>query len=62
MNFLRNLLASILGTLFAFGILFVMFVILGSLIGGAEDSVSIKKNSILELHMEDPVSDFVGNA
>ncbi len=62
MNFLRNLLASILGTLFAFGILFVMFVILGSLIGGAEDSVSIKKNSILELHMEDPVSDYVGNA
>ncbi|MEJ1222637.1 signal peptide peptidase SppA [Sediminicola sp. 1XM1-17] len=62
MNFLRNLLASILGTLFAFGILFVMFIILGSLIGGAEDSVSIKKNSILELHLEDPISDFVGNA
>ena len=60
MNFLRNLLASILGTLFAFGIIFVMFFILVSLLGSTEDSVTIKDNSILELQLQRPISDYVG--
>ena len=60
MNFLRNLLASILGTLFAFGIIFVMFFILVSLLGSTEDSVTVKDNSILELQLQRPISDYVG--
>ncbi|EAR02180.1 signal peptide peptidase SppA [Maribacter sp. HTCC2170] len=61
MNFLRNLLAAIIGCLIAFGIMFVMFLLFISLIGGAEDSVVIKDNSILELQLKQPINDYVGN-
>ncbi|MDC6350051.1 signal peptide peptidase SppA [Zeaxanthinibacter sp. PT1] len=60
MNFLRNLLASILGTLMALGIIFVMFLILVSL-ASAEDAVTVKKDSVLELNLEYPISDYTGN-
>lgn len=61
MKFLRNLLAAILGCLIAFGILFVMFFVFAALIGGSEDSVSVKDNSILELSLAEPIYDYVGN-
>jgi len=61
MNFLRNFLASILGSLFAFGILFVMFLIFVSLVSSSEDTVSIKDNSILELQLQRPISDYTGS-
>lgn len=60
MNFLRNFLASILGSLFAFGILFVMFFVFLSLISSGEDTVSVKDNSVLELQLQRPISDYVG--
>ena len=60
MNFLRNFLASILGSLFAFGILFVMFFIFISLIGSTEDEATIEKNSVLELQLQRPISDYTG--
>jgi len=60
MNFLRNFLASILGSLFAFGILFVMLIIFISLVGSSEDEATVKKNSILELQMQRPISDYTG--
>lgn len=60
MNFLRNLLASILGSMFAFGIIFVMFLIFISLVSSTEDTVSIKENSILELQLQRPISDYTG--
>nr|WP_299000645.1 signal peptide peptidase SppA [uncultured Allomuricauda sp.] len=60
MKFLRNLLASILGTLLAFGILFVMFFIFTLLIGGADNGVVVKKNSVLELSFVEPIEDYVG--
>ena len=60
MNFLRNFLASILGSLFAFGIVFVMFFIFISLISSGEDTVSIKDNTVLELQLQRPISDYVG--
>ncbi len=60
MNFLRNLLAAILGTLIAFGILFIMFMIFISLVS-ADDGTGVKKNSVLELQMQYPVSDYTGN-
>lgn len=62
MNFLRNLLAAILGCLFAFGIIFVMFFVFASLFGSSEDAVVIKKNSVLELQLQLPISDYVGSS
>ncbi len=60
MNFLRNFLASILGTLVAFGVLFFMFILLASLLN-TEDAVVVAKNSVLELKIKYPIRDFVGN-
>lgn len=62
MNFLRNLLAAIIGSLIAFGIMLFMFMIFVSLVGSAEDGVVIDKNSILELKLQKPIKDYVGNS
>ena len=59
MNFLRNLLAAILGTLVAFGMLFFMFVIFISL-ANAEEGNIVKNNSILELETKYPINDYTG--
>ena len=61
MNFLRNLLAAIIGCLMAFGIVFVMFVVLISLLGSDEETVSVKGDSVLELQLQLPIADYVGN-
>lgn len=61
MKFLRNLLAAIMGCLIAFGIFFVMLLIFVSLLEGADEGVAIGKNSILELQLQQPISDYVGN-
>ncbi len=60
MNFLRNFLAAILGCLVAFGIIFFMFFLFASLLGSSEDTVVVKKNSVLELQLQLPISDYVG--
>nr|WP_299339904.1 signal peptide peptidase SppA [Allomuricauda sp.] len=60
MKFLRNLLAAILGTLIAFGILFVMFFFFAALVGSGDDGVIVKKNSVLELSFTEPIADYVG--
>ena len=60
MKFLRNLLAAIIGTLIAFGIMFFMFVIFISLVN-TEETVTVKKNSVLELQMKYPINDYTGN-
>jgi protease-4 len=56
MAFLRNLLASILGTLFALGIVFFMFLIFAAL-AGAGDEVRVKGNSVLKLEFPLPVTE-----
>lgn len=60
MKFLRNLLAAILGCLIAFGVLFGMFVIFAALLGGADDGIVVKENSILELSFTEAIKDYVG--
>lgn len=60
MNFLRNLLAAILGCLLAFGILMGMFFIFVALIGSGDDVVVVKNDSILELRFTEPIRDYVG--
>ncbi|NNE76622.1 MAG: signal peptide peptidase SppA [Pricia sp.] len=61
MNFLRNLLAAIMGSLIAFGIVFIMFFVFASLVSNSEDTVAIKKNSILRLQLQRPINDYVGD-
>lgn len=61
MNFLRNLLAAILGSLIAFGICFFMFIIFISLLGNMEDTVTVKSNSVLELRLDRPINDYTGD-
>lgn len=60
MNFLRNLLASILGSLVAFGIIVAMFFIFLALVGSADDGIVVKKNSVLELGFMAPILDYTG--
>jgi len=60
-NFLRNLLAAILGCLVAFGILCLMFMIFISL-ASADEGILIKDNSVLEFQLKSPVSDYTGNS
>ncbi|MBC31979.1 MAG: signal peptide peptidase SppA [Muricauda sp.] len=60
MKFLRNLLAAILGTLIAFGILFAMFLIFLALVGNADDTVAIKRGSVLEITLNRPIYDYEG--
>ncbi len=59
MKFLRNLLAAILGSLIAFGIMFFMFMIFVSLLS-VEDVVTVKNNSVLELRTPYPIKDYTG--
>lgn len=61
MNFLRNFLASILGCMVAFGIIFIMFFVFVSLISTDEDSVIVKDSSILEIQLKRPISDYTGS-
>lgn len=61
MNFLRNLLAAILGCIIAFGIMFFMGMIFLSLVAEAGDGIVIKEKSILELQLQQPVNDYVGD-
>ncbi|NAY92263.1 signal peptide peptidase SppA [Muricauda sp. JGD-17] len=60
MNFLKNVLAAILGCLVAFGLLLGMFFIFLALLGQAEDGVVVRENSILELGFTEPIRDYVG--
>lgn len=59
MAFLRNLLAAILGTLVAFGIVFFMFFLFLSLASSAEQ-VSIHRHSVLDLNFPYPISEYSG--
>lgn len=60
MKFLRNLLASILGSLVAFMIIVGMFFIFMALVGSMDDGVVVKRNSVLELSFIAPISDYTG--
>lgn len=61
MNFLRNLLASILGTILAIGILFMFFLlIMVGAAAGSEPMVRVKDNSILQISLQRPIPDYGG--
>ncbi len=60
MNFLKNVLAAILGCLVAFGLLLGMFFIFLALLGQADDGVVVGENSILEMSLSEPIRDYAG--
>lgn len=62
MKFLRNLLAAILGTIMAFGILFFMLLVFIALASGDEEQVAIQKKSVLVFDIDKPIADYVGTA
>lgn len=57
MKFLRNLIASIFGTLIALGVLFFIFIMIASAVTEF-DKIEVKNNSVLELSLESRVKDF----
>ena len=57
MKFLRNLIAAILGTVIGLFVLFFLFIGFAAAIGSSEE-VTIKKNSILQIALEDTVKDY----
>ena len=60
MKFLRNLLAAILGTLIALGILFMFFLIIATIAGSAEQPIIVKDNTVLEIAFDQPLKDYGG--
>lgn len=57
MNFLRNLFASIFGTLIALGIIIVLFLLIAAALGDSK-KISVKTNSVLEIKLEKQVKDY----
>lgn len=57
MNFLRNLLASILGFFIALILIFLFFVVVASAVGSSKE-VFIEPNSVLELDLSSEVKDY----
>jgi len=57
MNFLRNLLASIFGTLIALGIILMLILLIASAFGDTK-IVTIANNSVLEIKLENLVKDY----
>jgi protease IV len=57
MNFLRNLIASIFGTLIALAVIFMLFLLVAVAIGDAQ-KVTFENNSVLEIKLETLVKDY----
>jgi protease-4 len=57
MKFLRNLLASIFGTLIALGIIFMLFVFIASLVTESE-KIEVRKYSVLEIKLDSNIKDY----
>ncbi|MCB0375777.1 MAG: signal peptide peptidase SppA, partial [Sinomicrobium sp.] len=60
MKFLRNLLASVLGSLVAFGIIFFMLLLLIALAGSEEKDITIPRSSVLKITFKEPIKDYGG--
>lgn len=61
MNFLRNLAASIIGTLIALGLIVMLFLLIAATFGETK-KVDLKSNSVLELKLENKVKDYAPNS
>jgi protease-4 len=57
MKFLRNLFASIFGTLIAIGLVFLVLILIASVVGETK-KVTVKNNSVLTLNLKSVVKDY----
>jgi protease-4 len=57
MKFLRNLFASIFGTLIAIGLLFLLMILIASVVGKT-NKVEVKNNSVLTINLKSVVKDY----
>ncbi|XLS29875.1 signal peptide peptidase SppA [Flavobacteriaceae bacterium M23B6Z8] len=61
MDFLRNILSTIIGVFLAMMILFLGFLFIIAIAGsGGEPPISIEENSVLELRFDEPIKDYGG--
>lgn len=60
MNFLKNVLASIIGLFIFCMICFFSIIILGTLLAGGKEKIEIKDNSVLILNLEKITEDYAG--
>ncbi len=60
MKFLGNVLATIVGLFVFFMLFFFGFLIIGSLFGSDNETVSVKDNSVIEFNLEDVTNDYAG--
>lgn len=60
MKFLGNVLATIVGIFIFCMIFFFGIIIIGAIAGGDEDTVSVKKNSVIELDLSKVTLDYAG--
>ncbi|MFD0965108.1 signal peptide peptidase SppA [Pseudofulvibacter geojedonensis] len=59
MNFLKRVLATIVGIFVFIGLCFVMLMIIGAIAGGgSDDKVKIKENTVLELNLDQAIPDY----
>ncbi|MDO5105854.1 signal peptide peptidase SppA [Capnocytophaga sp.] len=62
MNFLKNVLASILGCFIALGLIFMFFLVMISVVsaslGTDNSTVTVKDNSVLEIEFKTPLKDY----
>ena len=57
MKFLRNLLASIFGTLIALGLIFMLFLLVAVALSD-EEEITVKNNSVLEIRLDKIIKDY----
>lgn len=61
MNFLKRVLATIVGIFLFCGLCFLGLMLIGVLMGdGAEQEPVIKENAVLELNLDEPIPDYAG--
>jgi protease-4 len=60
MRFLGNVMATIIGIFVFFMLFFFGIVLIGALFGGESEGVTVKKNSVIELNLENICNDYAG--
>ncbi|WP_296142368.1 signal peptide peptidase SppA [uncultured Flavobacterium sp.] len=62
MNFLKNILSTVIGLFVFLIIIFVGFIFIALIFGSGDDSkkVSVKSNSVIELNLEEVTNDYAG--
>jgi protease-4 len=61
MNFLKRVLSTIVGIGVFFGLFFFLLILIGAAIGGGDkDKITVEKNSVLALNLDEDMPDYAG--